>query len=572
MADNPGASIGATNEELWVSRVVCAVGALAGLAIIPVALTARRRVFQKRTDLANDDVMLLFEKLLLLKGGLDGILCLILLTGLLVSGDSVGCKVLGFLYQFEEVCTLVLLVRFAQHPFQFLLKKEDMTHTNRYFMRSVFAALVVATVVCVPIAALSEFGRSGTLCWLASVPMQFYSFFSLVFLMWFICLSVIFRVARVTRHRYAGRLLTVYHGNFFRRLTDGMVVHLVIIAVVVVIYGYVFRVASRAFIWRFGRESVVLSFMEMMTIAFRGPVDAIVYSPKDWLVSLYHFVRNVFRQRKGPADPIQSKSSMALAAGPSVEPIRLTMLGKAYPLPFFTDPPVPQMEDRQLFISTYNLAECKSKALGLEALAAWIPRDRDVYVLGLQECMVYQQLGEDILAHLGGAEKYVMFRRAIGSTNQALGYHGLIALLVLARREEVQANRFLLHESKTSAVARGKNLGVTVAQNKGGVGLAFRYYDTTFALLACHLSSDLKGRSRLKKRNQDAWRLTYETNLWREDYLLDVHHQHHVCVFLGDLNYRLRRTNAGEVLEDVAEICRVERDEVCGGEKEWRRK
>lgn len=40
----------------------------------------------------------------------------------------------------------------------------------------------------------------------------------------------------------------------------------------------------------------------------------------------------------------------------------------------------------------------------------------------------------------------------------------------------------------------------------------------------------------------------------------------------GDLNYRLRRTNAGEFLEDVAGICRVERDEVCGGEKEWRRK
>lgn len=147
--------------------------------------------------------------------------------------------------------------------------------------------------------------------------------------------------------------------------------------------------------------------------------------------------------------------------------------------------------------------------------------------------MIYQQLGEDILAHLGGPEKYVMCRRAIGSTNRALGYHGFIALLVLARREEIRANRFLLHESKTSALARGKNLGMTVAQNKGGVGLAFRYYDTTFALLACHLSSDLKGRSSLKRRNQDAWRLTYETNLWREDYLLDFHHQRHVCLFLG---------------------------------------
>jgi len=574
MADNPEVGFGATNDELWMSRLVCAVGALAGLAIIPVAITARHRVFQKRTDLASDDVVLLFENFLLLKAALDGLLCLILLAGLLVAGDSMGCKVLGFLYQFEEVCTLVLLIRIAQHPFHFLLNKEDMTHTTQYFTRSVIATLVGATVVCVPLAALSDFGRTGTLCWLKSVPTQFYAFFSLVLIMWIICLSVIFRIARVTRHRYAGRLHTVYHGNFFRRLTDGMVVHLVFMAVAVVLYSYVFRLASRAYIWKFGRESAVLSFMEMMTIAFRGPVDAIVYSPKDWLVRLIRFVRNWYRARIGRkrGASIKQKSSMALAAGPSVEPIRLTLLGKAYPLPFFTDPPVPKMEDRLLFISTYNLAECKSKALGPEALAVWIPRDRDVYVLGVQECMVYQQLGEDVLTHLGGPEKYVIYRRAIGSTNQTLGYHGLIALLVFARREEVQANRFLLHESKTSAVARGKNLGVTVAQNKGGVGLAFRYYDTTFALLACHLSSDLKGRSRLDRRNQDAWRLTYETNLWREEYLLDVYHQHHVCVFLGDLNYRLRRTDAGKVLEDVAEICRVERDAVCGGEREWRRK
>jgi len=71
MEDNAGASLGANNKELWVSRVVCAVGAVAGLSIIPVALTSRRRVFQKRTDLASDDMMLLFEKLLMLKGGLD---------------------------------------------------------------------------------------------------------------------------------------------------------------------------------------------------------------------------------------------------------------------------------------------------------------------------------------------------------------------------------------------------------------------------------------------------------------------------------------------------------------------
>ena len=73
------------------------------------------------------------------------------------------------------------------------------------------------------------------------------------------------------------------------------------------------------------------------------------------------------------------------------------------------------------------------------------------------------------------------FSKAIGSTQKALGYHGLIAIWVLARASEVRSNHFLLYESKKAAVARGKNLGVTTAENKGGVGLAFRYYDTTFA-------------------------------------------------------------------------------------------
>ncbi len=59
-------------------------------------------------------------------------------------------------------------------------------------------------------------------------------------------------------------------------------------------------------------------------------------------------------------------------------------------------------------------------------------------------------------------------------------------------QQEVRANCFMLHESKKAAVARGKNLGVTVAENKGGVGLAFRYFDTTFAVLNTHLASDLK--------------------------------------------------------------------------------
>lgn len=68
------------------------------------------------------------------------------------------------------------------------------------------------------------------------------------------------------------------------------------------------------------------------------------------------------------------------------------------------------------------------------------------------------------------------------------------ACLWAACLKDVRGHHFLLHEAKRNDVARGRNLGVTVAQNKGGIGLAFRYHDTTFAVVSCHLSSDLKGR------------------------------------------------------------------------------
>ena len=48
---------------------------------------------------------------------------------------------------------------------------------------------------------------------------------------------------------------------------------------------------------------------------------------------------------------------------------------------------------------------------------------------------------------------------------------------MLARKEDVDANHFVLQEAKTGSVARGRNLGVALASNKGACGLAFRLFD-----------------------------------------------------------------------------------------------
>ena len=56
-------------------------GALAGIVIIPIAVAARRKSFNKRVDLVTDDVPLLFEKFWMLKASLDASLCVILIAG-----------------------------------------------------------------------------------------------------------------------------------------------------------------------------------------------------------------------------------------------------------------------------------------------------------------------------------------------------------------------------------------------------------------------------------------------------------------------------------------------------------
>jgi hypothetical protein len=52
----------------------------------------------------------------------------------------------------------------------------------------------------------------------------------------------------------------------------------------VVIYSYIFRLASRLYLLVHGRPSLVLEVLEIFSIAFRASTDATVYLPKDALV------------------------------------------------------------------------------------------------------------------------------------------------------------------------------------------------------------------------------------------------------------------------------------------------
>jgi|MDTB01.1.fsa_nt_gb hypothetical protein len=143
--------------------------------------------------------------------------------------------------------------------------------------------------------------------------------------------------------------------------------------------------------------------------------------------------------------------------------------------------------ERQIFVTTFNMGECTLQ--DISNIEKWVPKDYDVYAIGVQECLVLPDLREYLLQFLGS--DYTMFTHEIGSNNTSLGFHGMIALTVFARTVDVDSGRFC--QEHIDEVNQGKKIGTHRLQNKGTVGLSFRYHDTSLAFLTAHLASDSSG-------------------------------------------------------------------------------
>lgn len=60
------------------------------------------------------------------------------------------------------------------------------------------------------------------------------------------------------------------------------------------------------------------------------------------------------------------------------------------------------------------------------------------------------------------------------------------------KAEDVENGAFYMPPIVRQEINCGKSLVLGRASNKGAVGFAFRYHDTSFAFVSCHLSSDSK--------------------------------------------------------------------------------
>ncbi|CAK4623540.1 unnamed protein product [Aphanomyces euteiches] len=213
-------------------------------------------------------------------------------------------------------------------------------------------------------------------------------------------------------------------------------------------------------------------------------------------------------------------------------------------------------ESVSIFASTFNMAE--GGVPDADALHKWIPAGHDVYVIGVQECLNVLAMRQAIATHLQviHGKMFVEYGREIGRRETKLGFHGHIAVTVYVAVDEVQEGHFHMHLEAISKVHRGVNLiGLGRASNKGAVGFAFRFLNTTFAVVNCHLASDPSTKkSKLKKRHQDGSNILSGMSLQSIDNEFDCHLMAHHTIFMGDLNYRLsaRDASAEKILRIIA--------------------
>jgi len=102
-----------------------------------------------------------------------------------------------------------------------------------------------------------------------------------------------------------------------------------------------------------------------------------------------------------------------------------------------------------------------------------------------------------------------------------------IRLMVLVKREHYYKIHTIEKEKEATGIAN-------VVGNKGGIGVAFSFYETSLCFVGAHLAAHME---MVHARNKSYHQLMRGLRLGR--YPGDLHHQFDHLFFVGDLNYRI---------------------------------
>ncbi|EQC35949.1 hypothetical protein, variant [Saprolegnia diclina VS20] len=457
-----------------------------------------------------------------------------------------SCQVQGFFIDFLSTHVVLWNAIMAFNLLRWVVYRDTQEKMRRrypwYFFATAFFCLGWTFWLALPVYHLrrrhnagdalvhqSLLGPSTFFCWIADPDTALYHFYTFVFAAIIFMVGVLVKVRSVIRQRAAG---TNYQQTEHALLVIQRQLYLYVMSFLVLYLPIsVYRISDAA---------CDASYYKAPTFCMQIVPTFGVFAQT--LINLQGFVNAVifggFLSLGCKRQPRPTSDSFLGLASPSVV-MEDTQSNMSHYTPF-------DVCDRvSIYASTFNMAEGAVPTRA--ALAAWIPRGHDVYVIGLQECLALDETRSELLTHLETTnnQRYTAYHREIGSKQTTLGYHGYIAIAVYVATSDVECGRFEMFLDGMSKVHRGKSLiGMGRASNKGAVGFAFRYFDTTFAVASCHLASDSSGKSKMKKRHKDAASILRSMNLQSMGVEFDFQHMVHHTIFMGDLNYRLTAQQA----------------------------
>lgn len=493
-----------------------------------------------------------------------------------VAGGSDGgfCQFQGFMIQIFSLSTVFWNSCMAHNLYNWVVLKKDLASLSSNLKYYIAVSVGMPFCFAVGLIAGQKLGFASLWCWIEgnTGSLRFTCFYMFVVMAWIYNLFVFLRVSYAIRHRMkkggmsGNSAIAIAQNAVRRKMTQYLLIFFII---------WFFGLLNRTIQDLSGTTVFWALVLHVLFVPMQGFLNAVVYGglfETKVFLDISEYIYN--------SPPVAfvsnrccSKDSRCFKNGPLA-----SLLQNAAPS-FTRSFEGPQSRgaynakakkvSKSLFISTYNLAE---KPLGdLGDLSRWIPAGYDLYAIGVQECMCLNELRDELWKYLGGHQAYRMFIAEIGSTNTALGFHGMIAVTIFARAADVDSGAFFMPESNATEIKKGADLIVTKAPNKGAVGLPFIYHDTSMAFFTGHFAANSKGRNRLKNRLDDSRDTLTKAVLTADDIGFDAHLTHHFVFVFGDLNFRCG-SSPENVLSLISKACKLERDAYWGAAQGWTKK
>eukprot|EP00753_Platysulcus_tardus_P014735 PLAT4440.3.p1 GENE.PLAT4440.3~~PLAT4440.3.p1 ORF type:complete len:881 (+),score=463.26 PLAT4440.3:15-2657(+) len=408
-------------------------------------------------------------------------------------------------------------------------------------------SLGIPAILSAILLGMQQIGNATLWCWVVNPDLRFPVFYYWLIAAW-VWNGVVFMKVQATiskrlRSSAASDALITASATVMRKLSQYVLVFVLVWAGALL--NRIINATIGILYWS--------ALLHVCTVPLQGFLNAIVYG------GLWNRLTSRRRHRKKEAEKLRAPLITSMTDGAASVALVTTVaeLDGAQAAAVSDDNRVTV----RLFAGTWNLGECDVPL----NLADWLQPDQDVYAIGLQECMVVDEMAAELQRLVSQWGKYTMMEHRIGSTAKTFGYHGYIAILLFVRSKMVDDGSFV-SQSVNAEVKRGVDLLVARASNKGAVGIPFTLYGSPFCIVSCHLSSDSSGKSKVHKRNKDAREVVADMVLEIDQLPFDFPDMQHHCILLGDLNYRLKM-EPEEVLYKVADIARARRDAGAGEEK-----